>query len=261
MAGTTMNQNVIHFYQQVETATPYHQKRYQSDMGRYRIELIKNNLRKIIDRSDLNQRQVLEVAPGSGVITQILLKLFPQINLTALDSSPSMIAFLQKNVPKKIKLLTGDARKLPFKANTFDAIFAMRLLIHYRQPPDILNEFFRVLKPGGFIVVDAHNFFRLDILNCFVRRFINPKGLFGVQRVDSYYLFPWEIKSRYAVKNSRLQKIIGHKFIPPLPLLYKVMGHNLIFKLERILSDSWLKFFAFDSYIQLYKPTKNEKTN
>ena len=45
----------------------------------------------------------------------------------------------------------GDASKLPFKENIFDAVICSELLEHVPSPPAILGEMFRVLKPSGVI--------------------------------------------------------------------------------------------------------------
>lgn len=45
----------------------------------------------------------------------------------------------------------GDARKLPYKSDEFDEVFASNLLEHFgwRETTEVLKEWARVLKPGG----------------------------------------------------------------------------------------------------------------
>lgn len=67
-----------------------------------------------------------------------------------------------------------DVRCLPFNTNSFDLIISDSTLDHFRKKGDIitaLNEFSRVLKPGGILVITMDNktnlfepFFRLWIL-------------------------------------------------------------------------------------------------
>lgn len=49
-----------------------------------------------------------------------------------------------------------DVRKLPYEANTVDEIQAIHLLehIYYWDVLDTLKEWFRVLKPGGLLIVE-----------------------------------------------------------------------------------------------------------
>lgn len=56
---------------------------------------------------------------------------------------------------------TGDARRLPFKDNTFDIVYSSHCIEHipWYQLTETLSEWIRVLKPGGQIeiwTVDAY---------------------------------------------------------------------------------------------------------
>lgn len=52
-----------------------------------------------------------------------------------------------------------DARKLPFKDNSYDEIFSHWVLEHFawREIPSLLLEWKRVLKPGGTIKIVTNN--------------------------------------------------------------------------------------------------------
>lgn len=47
----------------------------------------------------------------------------------------------------------GDAENLEFPARTFDAVHARDLLAHLAHPDWALAEWFRVLRPGGLVIV------------------------------------------------------------------------------------------------------------
>ncbi len=47
----------------------------------------------------------------------------------------------------------GIGEKLPFKSNSFDAVFSFAVLEHVRNPFECAKEIIRVLKPGGIIYV------------------------------------------------------------------------------------------------------------
>ena len=49
----------------------------------------------------------------------------------------------------------GDAFALPFADGTFDVVFHQGLLEHFRNPDDLIAENARVLKPGGYLLVDV----------------------------------------------------------------------------------------------------------
>jgi ubiquinone/menaquinone biosynthesis C-methylase UbiE len=65
-----------------------------------------------------------------------------------------MIALAQRNSAEygflnRIEYVKGDAQRMPFEDNYFDAIFSNGSLHEWAHPEDILNEIARVLKPRG----------------------------------------------------------------------------------------------------------------
>lgn len=74
------------------------------------------------------------------------------VKVTGIDSSKKLISKLNK-LSKKEKLdckgLSGDIKKMPFKAEYFDAIIATEVLEHIADPQIAARECFRVLKRGG----------------------------------------------------------------------------------------------------------------
>ena len=53
----------------------------------------------------------------------------------------------------------GFGEEIPFKDNTFSAIFTSQVLEHVRDTKTVLGECIRVLKPGGFFFVEIPNYF------------------------------------------------------------------------------------------------------
>lgn len=51
----------------------------------------------------------------------------------------------------------GNAEKLPFKDNTFDFVIATEVIEHVRYPRRMLDEFARVLKKGGRVLLSTPN--------------------------------------------------------------------------------------------------------
>jgi SAM-dependent methyltransferase len=51
--------------------------------------------------------------------------------------------------------VVADAHALPFKDASIDAALCVSVLMHTRQPFGVVEEMFRVLKPGGLIYINA----------------------------------------------------------------------------------------------------------
>jgi len=49
--------------------------------------------------------------------------------------------------------VVGDAHELPFKDNVFEAVVAFNVFEHLREPTKAAHEIFRVLKPGGKVMI------------------------------------------------------------------------------------------------------------
>ena len=66
------------------------------------------------------------------------------------DHDPSGAKFAQEGVVKYADLERGD---FPFADNTFDVVFSKSVIEHLSDPAHFIKESWRVLKPGGRIIV------------------------------------------------------------------------------------------------------------
>ncbi|MBN1194567.1 MAG: class I SAM-dependent methyltransferase [Methanomicrobiaceae archaeon] len=71
---------------------------------------------------------------------------------SGLDISRGMIIRAQSRCPGSM-VTVGDAEKLPFRDETFDAITSVLAFSYLRDPESMLRESFRVLRPGGTIAI------------------------------------------------------------------------------------------------------------
>jgi demethylmenaquinone methyltransferase/2-methoxy-6-polyprenyl-1,4-benzoquinol methylase len=94
--------------------------------------------------------RVLDVAAGTGTSSKALQK--AGATVVALDFSPGMVAEGRKRHPD-IEFVEGDAEALPFPAGSFDAVTISFGLRNVHNPQVALGEMYRVLKPGGRIVI------------------------------------------------------------------------------------------------------------
>lgn len=60
--------------------------------------------------------------------------------------------FALEKIPKRI---CADAYNLPFRSNSFPFIFIYETLHHFPHPKPILDEIYRVLSPGGTLLIGA----------------------------------------------------------------------------------------------------------
>lgn len=94
--------------------------------------------------------RVLDVAAGTGTSSAALARSGAEV--VAVDFSPGMIAVGRKKHPE-IEFVEADATALPFSANEFDVVTISFGLRNIENPRKALKEMYRVLKPGGRVVV------------------------------------------------------------------------------------------------------------
>lgn len=105
--------------------------------------------------------RVLEIGPGPGWAGMELLKLRPDIALTAIDASPDMIRAARKNaiaagLRTGVSYEEGVAEDLSrFATGSFDAIVSRDSLHHWIDPAKAFREMERVLtETGGVYIAD-----------------------------------------------------------------------------------------------------------
>ena len=111
----------------------------------------------------VNGEMVLEIGFGTGYcLQQIALSIGTTGRAYGIDISDGMIQVTKNKLEKaglmdRVELYHGDASKLPFTNETFDAVFMSFTLELFDTPeiPLLLNEVRRVLKAGGRLGVTS----------------------------------------------------------------------------------------------------------
>jgi demethylmenaquinone methyltransferase/2-methoxy-6-polyprenyl-1,4-benzoquinol methylase len=112
--------------------------------------------------------RVLDVATGTGLVAAELLRQGAR-EVIALDQSDAMLAAAtarfaerggaaapegrgeREHAAARVQLLRGEAEALPFEDRSFDAVTFTYLLRYVDDPPAVMRELARVLRPGGRI--------------------------------------------------------------------------------------------------------------
>ena len=96
--------------------------------------------------------KVLDVACGPGTVGRCALTLVgPNGGVVGLDPSTGMLKEAKKN--SLLCLTQSLAEFLPFQEATFDFVTMGYALRHVSDLRHTFNEFFRVLKPGGIMLI------------------------------------------------------------------------------------------------------------
>ena len=115
--------------------------------------------------------KVLDAGCGAGIpVTRVLSENF---DITGVDFSEKQIELAKKNVPDAT-FICQDMTQLDFPAQSFDGICSYYAIIHIprKEHRALLENFYRVLKPGGITLLclgaddvsdDTHSFHNIQM--------------------------------------------------------------------------------------------------
>ena len=96
---------------------------------------------------------ILDVGIGPGYLPIEIAKMAPNIRIDGIDLSKRLIEIARSNaaavsVANHLHFEVGDANKLRFDNDSYDMLISTGAFHSWRNPVMVLNECYRVLKPG-----------------------------------------------------------------------------------------------------------------
>lgn len=95
---------------------------------------------------------ILDVACGKGATTRHLLKYFKPENVTGINISEKQVHYCREKVPN-VRFEHMNATQMTFEDNLFDNIICVEAVHHFDTREKFLMEAYRVLRPGGMLVL------------------------------------------------------------------------------------------------------------
>lgn len=134
-------------------------------MNKIEFWLMNNPVRVLIQRyeakrmramSDLESGGViLEIGCGQGEGTNLIQRYFRPDKIYAIDLDKKMVERAKKRVKaENVAFEVGDASKLRFEGEMFDAVIDFGIIHHIPNWKDCLDELYRVLKPKGRVILE-----------------------------------------------------------------------------------------------------------
>jgi len=115
---------------------------------------------------DITGKKILEVGCGKAGDSVALRKM--GADCYVLDYSNTALAVsgnLAEEQSVKLFPVMSNAKNLSFKANVFDLVFSQGLIEHYQPPNLLISEQKRVVKPGGFVLIDVPQLISLQAVS------------------------------------------------------------------------------------------------
>ncbi len=106
----------------------------------------------IISKIPKSVTSILDVGSGSAWVANYFAR--KNVNVTSLDLSLANVEKAREIIPHKSHAqIVADSFKLPFKNKSYEVVVASEIIEHVVDPENFIRELFRVVKPGGRLIV------------------------------------------------------------------------------------------------------------
>jgi len=194
------------FFYERELAGEFDEVMNMYDLNK-RMEVVYSDLLN----NDLKNKKLLDAGCGTGWFSKRACEL--EAEVTSLDLGENLLNEVAKKCDSR--RVQGSILELPFNDNEFDIVVSSEVIEHIPRPLDAIDEFFRVLKPDGILVLTTPNklwFFSIWLANVLglrpyqglenwvswyqMKKKINEAG-FIREDIRGIHLFPFIFKFSY----------------------------------------------------------------
>ena len=125
---------------------------YWTEETKSQAEASRNLVEKLLSFLPVKEGSILDVACGLGASSRLLLDYFDSTRIVGINLSQDQLARARENAPD-CTFMTMDAARLAFSDGSFDNVICVEAAFHFQTRHQFLKEAFRVLKPGGHLVL------------------------------------------------------------------------------------------------------------
>ncbi len=104
---------------------------------------------------------IVDLGIGPGLLAIELHKLWPQVKIVGVDPSEEMLSLARKNAEEAgmldFEAKLGTAEEIPLAPESADLVVSQSSFHEWKDPNQGLGEAFRILKPGGSLILKDYN--------------------------------------------------------------------------------------------------------
>lgn len=123
---------------------------------RYVLSEAITNFKLLVAKRSSEKPRILDAGCGQGLAFRLLEQHFQPATITGIDIDGEQVRkaiVVASMMETPTKVVNGNACESTFLAESFDIILCHQLLHHSSQQQEMLAEFYRLLQPGGILLV------------------------------------------------------------------------------------------------------------
>jgi len=207
-------------------------------LHKIRMDYLVSVLSKI--KSEKKRIRVLDVGCGDGVVLKYVASICDKNDtIVGLDVSKLRLERAHKLLGSRVKCVIGNATDLKFKTGFFDIVIFHHVLEHVPNDKKSLEEAYRVLKKGGYILVgvpnEGGNVGKL-------LRFVHPKVYMESQHIHFYT----DSSMKQLIEEAGFKKVRTSRFgflFPFYPIHWLILSIKPVFSTGHQITQK-IKFTA-----------------
>ncbi len=171
---------------------------------------IDNEIRVILNKAEPIWGEILEIGTGKGYFALSLAReghRFTTVDISEDEQRFAKLNFKYFGLEKKTQFISENAEKMNFTNNSFDIIFSINAIHHFKRPFKVMRELDRILKAEGKIVLSDFSEEGLEVLDKIHARDGRKHQVseFTVEDMEAYFK-----KKKFETRNhiTRFQKVV-----------------------------------------------------
>lgn len=180
------------------------------------LQLNRVKTRKNVALEFVEGKKVLDVGCGTGIFSYFLASKGKDV--IGIDMLPEHITIANRmyKLPN-LQFKVMDAANLNFPDNSFDCVLFLETIEHVDNPVEILKDIYRVLKPGGCLVVSTPN--SNSYISILQQMFIKEKRIKWISDeetgsgTEQDHLYSWDVYTLYRLLHRCNFEYTAHKFV------------------------------------------------
>lgn len=136
-----------------------HKYESESRLYRWHLDAFHEALSDLIAEAD--PASMLDAGCGEGVVTEIIRRRHPHLDLTGVDLSSPAIAYARQEYGSRIRFEVGSVYDLSYEDSAFDTVLCSEVLEHLERPEEALRELRRVAREHVVLTVPLEPYFEV----------------------------------------------------------------------------------------------------